>query len=201
MNNTQPISEKSPVSPDKWVDRYGDYLYRYTLVRVRDVASAEDIVQETFLAALNSYKNYQGRSSEKTWLTGILKHKIVDYFRKKTKEALYHDTDTLSFAPEDFFNRKGQWKIKPFKWDADPQKLIEQQEFMKVLHDCLSQLSQRHASAFILREITGEKVKEICKILDITPTNCWVILHRARMYLRRCLEISWFTDETYEESS
>jgi len=201
MNNIRSISEKSPVNPDKWVGRYGDYLYRYTLVRVRDVAAAEDIVQETFLAALNSYKNYQGRSSEKTWLTGILKHKIVDYFRNKTKEALYHDTNTLSFAPEDFFNRKGQWKIRPVKWNADPQKLIEQQEFMKVLHDCLSQLSQRHANAFILREIIGEKVKEICKTLDITPTNCWVILYRARMYLRRCLEKSWFTDETYEETS
>ena len=201
MNNIRSISEKSPVNPDKWVVRYGDHLYRYTLVRVRDVAAAEDIVQETFLAALNSYKNYQGRSSEKTWLTGILKHKIVDYFRNKKKEALYHDTNTLSFAPEDFFNRKGQWKIKPVKWNADPQKLIEQQEFMKVLHDCLSQISQRHANAFILREIIGEKVKEICKTLDITPTNCWVILYRARMYLRRCLEKSWFTDETYEETS
>lgn len=200
MNKQPSILNNPDEPPEKWVDLYGDYLFRYAFFRVYETAVAEDLVQETFLAALQSIKNFQHRSSIKTWLTGILKHKIIDHFRKKSKEQQIDDVEPHMNQLEDVFDQNGRWKIKPAKWNADPQKLIDQKEFIKVLHKCLSELPVRQASTFILREIVGESTKEICKILDVSATNCWVLLHRARMYLRRCLEINWFTNVDVGES-
>jgi RNA polymerase sigma-70 factor (ECF subfamily) len=192
MNQENSSTENTALNPETWVDRYGDYLYRFAVSRVRDPAVAEDLVQETFLAALGSTKRFESRSSPKTWLTGILKHKIVDYFRRKAKEPSGDDVETAMQALEALFDEKGQWKIKPAEWTADPEKLYGQKEFMDVLNRCLSELSSRLAHIFILREMDGLKTDEICKVLSITATNCWVMLYRARMYLRRCLEINWF---------
>lgn len=192
MHNNRSIPDKPISNPEKWVDQYGNYLFRYALSRVFDSTVAEDLVQETFLAALQSLANFQYRSSIKTWLTGILKHKIIDHFRKKAKEQQIHDIETNINTSNDPFDQNGQWKIKPAKWNADPQKLYDQNEFIKILQKCLTELTGRQASTFILREIMGKTTKEICKILDISTTNCWVLLHRARMYLRQCLEINWF---------
>jgi RNA polymerase sigma-70 factor (ECF subfamily) len=200
MNTQQSISNNPIENPEKWIDLYGDYLYRYALYRVYESTVAEDLVQETFLAALSSFKNFQHRSSIKTWLTGILKHKIIDHFRKKAKEQQTDDIDPHINKLNDHFDRNGQWKIKPAKWNADPQKLYDQKEFIEVLHKCLAKLPGRQASAFILREIVGKNTTEICKILDISTTNSWVLLHRARMFLRRCLEIKWFTNGDVRES-
>lgn len=201
MNTQQSISKHSNENPEKWVDLYGDYLYRYALYRVYETTVAEDLVQETFLAALGSIKNFQYRSSIKTWLTGILKHKIIDHFRKKTKEQPMDDVKPHIDKLNDLFTKNGQWKIKPANWNADPQKLYGHKEFMKVLHKCLAELPSRQASAFTLREIVGENTKEICKILDVSATNIWVLLHRARMFLRRCLEINWFTNSNDRKST
>jgi len=192
MNSENSTTENATLNPETWVDQYGDYLYRFALSRVRDPSVAEDLVQETFLAALGSIKSFAKRSSPKTWLTGILKHKIIDYFRRKAKEPSGKDVETAVQALEGLFDAKGHWREGPAEWAANPQDLYEKQEFMKVLNDCLSELSSRLASVFILREIIGETTEEICKALDITATNCWVMLYRARMYLRRCLEVSWF---------
>jgi RNA polymerase sigma-70 factor (ECF subfamily) len=200
VNKKRSVSNKTIEPPEKWVDMYGNYLYRYALFRVYDANVAEDLVQETFLAALGSFKDFQYRSSIKTWLTGILKHKIIDHFRKTAKEQQMNDIEPNINKLEDLFDRNGHWKIQPAEWDADPEKLYDQKEFIKVFHKCLSELPGRQAGAFILREIVGEKTKEICKILDVSATNCWVLLHRARMYLRRCLEINWFTNGGLRES-
>ena len=194
MNKQQSISNNPVENPEKWVDLYGDYLYRFALYRVYEATVAEDLVQETFLAALGSIKDFQHRSSIKTWLTGILKHKIIDHFRKKAREQPIDDIESNINTLDDLFDQNGHWKIKPAKWDADPQKLYDQKEFVKIFQKCLAELPGRQASAFTLREIVGESTKKICKILDVSSTNCWVLLHRARMYLRRCLEINWFTN-------
>ena len=194
MKKQRSISNNPVENPEKWVDLYGDYLYRFAVFRVYEATVAEDLVQETFLAALRSLKNFEYRSSIKTWLTGILKHKIIDHFRKKAKEQPIDNIEPNSNKLEDLFDENGHWKIKPAKWDVDPQKLYDQKEFIKIFHKCLAELPARQASAFILREIGGENTKDICKILEISATNCWALLHRARMYLRRCLEIKWFTN-------
>jgi RNA polymerase sigma-70 factor (TIGR02943 family) len=196
MNQENSSTENTALNPETWVDHYGDYLYCFAISRVRDPSVAEDLVQETFLAALNSIKSFASRSSPKTWLTGILKHKIVDYFRRKSREPTGDDVETAMKALEALFDEKGQWKIKPAEWTADPEKLYGQKEFMDVLNRCLSELSSRLAHIFILREMDGLKTDEICKVLSITATNCWVMLYRARMYLRQCLESNWFKPDS-----
>jgi len=183
-------------SPEDWVDQYGDFLYRFALSRVKDPSIAEDLVQETFLAALGARKNFQGRSSARTWLIAILKHKIVDHIRKRIREQTSDKVESMSDAavndPIDAsFNDAGDWQIRPSKWTINPMKLYEQKEFMDVLYRCLGELPERQAEAFMMREIDGFSTDEICKVLNISATNSWVMLYRARMWLRRCLENKW----------
>jgi len=183
-------------NPESWVDQYGDFLYRFTLSRIKDPSIAEDLVQETFLAALKARKNFQGRSTAKTWLIAILKHKIVDHIRKRVREQTsdkiesMHDT-AANDPVDNSFNDKGDWQIRPSKWAIDPMKLYEQKEFMDVLYHCLGELPKRQAEAFMMREIDGFSTEEICKVLNISATNSWVMLYRARMWLRQCLENNW----------
>lgn len=178
------------------MDLYGDTLYRMALSMVRDPAIAEELVQETFLGALRSRGNFQRRSSERTWLIAILKHKVIDYFRSKYKQQPLEFKDEISTVKTDtYFDSRGEWAVKPGKWHADPTKLYEQKEFFEVLSRCLSKLSPRMAKAFMLREIDGLDTEELCKVLDISATNSWVMLHRARVSLRGCLEKNWFSSE------
>jgi RNA polymerase sigma-70 factor (ECF subfamily) len=183
-------------NPESWVDQYGDFLYRFALSRVKDPSIAEDLVQETFLAALKARKNFQGRSTTRTWLIAILKHKIVDHIRKRVREQTSDKVESmLSAAANDpvdtSFNDEGDWRVRPSKWAVDPMKLYEQKEFMDVLYQCLGELPERQAEAFMMREIDGFSTEEICKVLNISATNSWVMLYRARMWLRRCLENNW----------
>ena len=187
-------------NPETWVDRYGDYLYRFALSRIKDPVVAEDLVQETFLAALRGRNNFQSRSALQTWLTAILKHKIIDYFRKKNREQVVEDIETVTETVEGFFKNTGSWKIKPGKWDVNPMKIYEQREFIDVLYRCLAKLPDRLARAFVLREMEGLSTEELCKTMEISASNSWVMLYRARTYLRRCLEIKWF-DKSGEENT
>ena len=199
MNAKNPADD-SNLNPDTWVDRYGDYLYRFAVARVKDAAVAEDLVQETFLAALRGRKNFRSRSAVQTWLTAILKHKIVDHYRKKNREHTMEDIETVSEAVDAFFKNTGSWKIRPGKWDINPMKIYEQREFMDVLLRCLSKLPDRLAKAFVLREMEGLSTEELCKTMQISATNSWVMLYRARTYLRRCLEINWLDNTTIEST-
>jgi len=180
------------LNPEAWVDEYGDSLYRFALARIKDSTIAEELVQDTFLSALKSVDRFKGQSSVKTWLVAILKHKIIDHFRKKKLERVSDDIDTFSDAVDQIFGKRGEWSVKPNNWQTNPGRIYEQQEFLSILYRCLSGLPERHAKAFTLREIDGFDTEEICKILEITATNCWVMLYRARMHLRRCLELNWF---------
>ena len=178
--------------PQKWVDLYGDQLYRYAFARVQNRMVAEDLVQETFLAALDRGAEFEGRSSEKTWLTAILKHKVIDYFRKLGKEQPMDQPRDNEKPLDDFFHENGSWKDKPEKWDVTAEELLDQKEFWKAFSHCLSELSERMRTAFNLREMEGLGCDEICKILGVSSSNCWTMLHRARMLLRRCLQVKWF---------
>jgi len=180
------------LNPDTWVDQYGDSLFRFAVARVNDRGVAEDLVQETFLAAVRSIERFKGQSSEKTWLFAILKHKIIDHFRKNMPEAfgreISHDADGV----EAFFNGKGGWQIRPAHWRTNPAKAQETKEFLDHFYHCLADLPRRNADAFVYREIDGLSTKEICKLLGISATNCWVMLDRARMLLRGCLVLAGF---------
>lgn len=187
------MSDQQPNSnPEVWVDEHGDALFSYALSRLKNRSSAEDVVQETFLAAIRSQKKFSGSSSMRTWLIGILKHKIVDLIRKESREQPAEETEGLEDPSEIFFDRKGHWRIKPVDWQIHPDKILEQKEFMAVLLQCLEHLPDRLHRLFVLRELENINSAEICKDLDITPTNLWVMLHRARMRLRGCLTENWF---------
>jgi RNA polymerase sigma-70 factor (ECF subfamily) len=185
------MDEASLLNPEVWVDQYGDILFRFALQGVRDVAVAEDLVQETFLAAMKAKDRFKGRSSEKTWLFGILKHKIIDHFRSKKFDQSDLNIEDYAETTDKFFSDNGKWQIQPTSWDINPVEAYEQKEFMDTFYQCLSEMPKRHADAFVYREIDGLSTEEICKVLGITASNCWVILYRARMLLRRCIEINW----------
>ncbi len=193
------MSSHGTVDPSDWVDRYGDYLFRYAILRVRNRLAAEDLVQETFLAAFKDRASFSGHSSEATWLVGILKHKIADHFRRLSRELSLPDASPVQ-PEDDPFNATGRWASGPAEWGGNPADLYRQQEFLEQLEKCLSGLPPIHANAFTLREIEGADTGEICKILNVTETNLWVILHRARMRLRRCLETRWFERKTEKGS-
>ncbi len=183
-------------SPSTWVDDHGDILYRFALLRVRDPHVAEDLVQDTFISALEGLDAFKGGSSERTWLVGILKHKILDHFRRNSREIVSADLSALEGETEDeTFNRWEQWRRPPSSWRDTPDNLLEDKEFWKVFVRCLDGLPESFRRAFALREMDGLKTEEICKTLEVTATNLWVMLHRARARLRNCLDDNWFREK------
>ncbi|HWA39145.1 MAG TPA: sigma-70 family RNA polymerase sigma factor [Burkholderiales bacterium] len=169
------------------VEAQRTYLLRYARLQLRDPAAAEDAVQETLLAALGGEKGFAGRSNLRTWLTGILKHKIIDIIRKAGREQPLPEDDAL----DELFDASGHWVDPPQAW-RDPGAALESQQFLARLEECLAQLPARSARAFLMREHMGLETAEICKELAVTPTHCWVLLHRARLALRECLQMNWF---------
>jgi len=163
------------------------YLLRYASLQLRDPHAAEDAVQETLVAALAGEASFAGRSNLRTWLTGILKHKIIDAIRKASREAPALSEDEF----EALFDERGHWVEMPAAW-SDPDAALEQKRFFAALEACLERLPQKIAQAFMMREHLGLETGEICKELAITPTHCWVLLYRARMALRECLNKEWF---------
>ena len=163
------------------------YLLRYASLQLRDTQAAEDAVQETLLAALAGEAGFGQRASLRTWLTGILKHKIIDAIRKTSREAPAAGEDEF----DALFDERGHWIEMPGAW-SDPDASLDQKRFFAALELCLSRLPVKTAQTFMMREHMGLETDEICKELAITPTHCWVLLYRARMSLRECLTKEWF---------
>ena len=185
----------SVLNPDKWVSNYADMLYAYTLPRVNDAAIAEDIVQETFLSAWRARDSYKGEASEKSWLFTICKNKIIDHYRKKAKDIIqplqnHHATD-------DFFDEAEHWtkEDKPIDWGIDQQQSIENKEFYKILDACRKKLQQVQQAVFSMKYMEDLDATEICKALGITSSNYWVLIHRAKLQLRACLEKNWINSK------
>lgn len=186
--------ETNTLQPHTWVANHGDALYNFALSRVFSSEVAEDLVQETFLSALKTYQNFRGESTERTWLVAILKRKIVDYYRRKTRDS----EDLTDFEPEHTSfakdgDAKGHWlrpKL-PKQWTADLDTLMDNKEFMTVFEKCLANLPPKWASCFAMKNIEEMETDQICKELDITASNYWVIIHRARLRLRECIQKHW----------
>ena len=179
------------------LEQHRRYLLRVARLQLRDDAAAEDVVQETMLAALAG-TGFSGRSSLRTWLTGILKHKIVDAIRRRQREAIPLSTlgnADAEAALDDFEGlfRDGGWDAAPADWGA-PDATLQRQQFFDALEFCLDRLPPNTARAFMMREILELESAEICKELAITANNLWVMLYRARMTLRQCLDAHWFAD-------
>jgi len=192
---TNPASPPSAARPDAeaWLRDHGDALFRYALLHTRDVAAAEDAVQETLLAALRGAQNFEHGSSERTWLIAILRNKLIDQIRRNTRETASGDPGDVDEAVASQFTKRGTWSLAPCSWSNDPEQALAQREFWDILTECLAKLPARQAFAFCLRELEDAPMADICKVLEVSATNLWTILHRARTRLRRCLESNWFT--------
>lgn len=181
---------KHEIHPDKWIDLYADYLFNYTVTRVSDREIAQDLVQDTFFAGLKSMKNFKGEASERTWLISILKRKIIDHYRKinsnKGKAEVriqYNDAET-----------EGDWLEErvadPFDKTAEDD--MQNSELGDAIHNCLSKLPTKQADVFKMKTILNYETEVICNELNITASNLWVIIHRARTAMADCLKENWF---------
>lgn len=176
-------------NPDKWVAKYADTLYAYTIVRVRDAQHSEDIIQNTFLSAWKARGTYKGQASEKNWLYAICKNKIIDHFRKQSGSP-------VNAAPgeEDiYFDDSEHWtkEAAPKEWGTDFEQPVESKEFYSTLDKCRQKLKNIQQNVFVMKYMEDLDSDEICKVLAITPSNYWVLIHRAKLQLRKCLEKNW----------
>ncbi|ALJ04804.1 RNA polymerase subunit sigma-70 [Pseudalgibacter alginicilyticus] len=179
------------INPNQWIDLYSDYLFNYTISRVSDKVIAQDLVQDTFFAGLKSMKNFKGEASERTWLISILKRKIIDHYRKinstkgKAEVRINYNSDTDS---------EGDWLEErvadPF--DKTAEDTIQNSELGDAILECLSKLPKKQAEVFKMKTILEYETDVICNELNITASNLWVIIHRARTSMASCLEKNWF---------
>lgn len=187
--------------PNGWVEAYSDELFRFAYFRVNNYEQAEDLVQETFLAAVDDLPNFRGDCSEKTWLYNILKTKITDYYQRNEISPI-HKLKVLSEQPDDAFFQhffkieppeQGQWThaATPNEWEAPANDLFVKAEFIRILQTCLSCLPEDQADVFRLKNIDDLKTPGICKELNISASSLWVLIHRAKLQLRECLEENW----------
>jgi RNA polymerase sigma-70 factor (ECF subfamily) len=189
--------EPSPslCAPDAWVDAHGDALFRYARSRLRDAVSAEDVVQETLLAALSAQRDFRGDAAERTWLIGILRHKLADHLRKRCRELPLSADEEGDAVVDGLFVANGHWKRAPGAWHADAGTLADQREFWAVFNSCREALPARQAAVFTLRLLEEREAEDVCQELGVSATNLCVLLHRARLRLRECLETKWFGKE------
>lgn len=185
--------EKVLLNTDKWIDNYADYLFNYAVVRVNDIDIAKDLVQDTFFAGLKSAKNFQGKSTERTWLVSILKRKVIDHYRKINSKKGQAEV-RMNFYTDG--ENEGNWieERVPQNWDNQSEKDIENRELKSQLELCINGLPEKYALVFRMKTIQEFETEEICKELDITSSNLWVIIHRARTQLRKCMEDNWFNN-------
>jgi RNA polymerase sigma-70 factor (TIGR02943 family) len=180
--------------PERWVDEYGDYLYRYAWSRLRDESAADEVVQETFLAGIRFQDRFTGEGAERAWLLGILKRKLIDHIRMRNRydrDGSYEDTNDPSGQ---LFDQKGNWRADSFAADT-PDGQMESKEIWDVVKNSLEHIPKGQADVFMLSVMEEMDSDQICSELDISPSNLWVRLHRARLALAKCVGARWFQDE------
>ena len=184
------MNDNTNGDPDKCLSVYGPLLYRYALMHLRDPHKTEDAVQETMLAALQARAGFSGGATERTWLVGILKHKIIDQFRREAREVpLYESAAAVDpeTGIEQDWTEAGDWRNQPASWGS-PEQVLDNRQFWQILELCLQYLPERQACLFMLREILENSTEEICQEMSITSNNLWTMLHRTRLILRRRLK-------------
>jgi len=180
---------KHQLDPNVWVDRYSDYLFNFTIVRVNDTEIAKDLISETFLAGLKSKDNFKGEASERTWLISILKRKIIDHYRRINSNKGKAEV-RISYNDEE---SEGDWLEErvsdPF--DKTAEDTMENEELGIAIYGCLDSLNEKQATIFKMKTIDGFDTEAICNEFNITASNLWVIIHRARKAMADCLEKNW----------
>jgi RNA polymerase sigma-70 factor (ECF subfamily) len=202
-----PSSSRPRLDPEQWVERHCDALYRFAVARVPTRETAQDLVQETFLAAWRSASGFEGGATERTWLMRIMRNKLVDYYRKQRPEVAVGEVEELAAVGARAFRSSGllhagAWNLSvaPKPW-GDAVQCLEMAEFWEVVRQCANQLPPKAGHVFLMRELDGQSTEEICSALRMSPNHVGVLLHRARLALRRCLELRWFKNETGQSLS
>jgi RNA polymerase sigma-70 factor (TIGR02943 family) len=188
MKEGQGTPAAAPPDPARWVDEHGDYLYRFALARAGRPEAAEDLVQETLLAAMQAASRFAGRASERTWLTGILKNKLIDRLRQGRRMQTTSDLGQADAWLDGLYDRTGHWKAAPGRWGADPAELLQRREFWDAFERCRAGLPDRLREVLSLRLLDDVPAVEVCQTLGISATNLWTLLHRARLRLWHCLD-------------
>ncbi len=194
--NTQTEMANSSSTIKSWVDLYSDKLFSWAFYKTGNKELAEDMVQDSFLAAFKSFDKFEGKSNPQTWLFSILKNKIAGHYRKVFKNVELN-VSQLSSENSDwlhqFFDQDGSWNIeqRPVAWQQDDN-LLQDVDFLNTLKNCTDKLPVNWNAALQLKYIESKKTALICQELSITDTNYWQILHRAKLQLRKCLELNWF---------
>jgi len=184
--------EPNILNPQKWVSEHSDYLYNYALFKVSNEMMAQDLVQDTFVAGLNAQTSFKGNSTERTWLVSILKRKIIDHYRKSSVRKNTINTDfSMPFNAGGMYKKHWSDSGQPNKWKIDTSNDLEREEFQRILALCLSYLPEHWRDIFHLKLIEEASGEEICKDLNITSSNLWVIIHRAKLKMRACIEKNW----------
>jgi RNA polymerase sigma-70 factor (TIGR02943 family) len=181
------------LNPDRWVSEHGNYLFSYAISRISSREVAEDLVQETMLSAFQAREKFRGGSSERTWLISILKRKVIDHYRKQSRNPEFlSDNFTSPFYSGGAAD--GTWikEHAPGSWDLHQMDGEDDEALMKVIQYCISLLPPRMESTFSMKTLDEYSTEEICKELDISESNLWVLLHRARLQLRECVENQWY---------
>ncbi len=180
------------INPEQWVERHGDYLYNYAVSRVQSKETAEDLVQDTFISALKAKENFRGESAELTWLMAILKRKVIDFYRKRSSnKEIAASNFSKPFQGEE--GMTGHWIMEraPKDWQKETRSPFRNEEFQRIMSMCLSLLPEKWRAVFVLRVMEEINSDEVCKEIGCSSSNLWVILHRARLKLRECIENNW----------
>jgi RNA polymerase sigma-70 factor (TIGR02943 family) len=189
------ITKTHQLEPRNWVATHADYLYSYAIVRLNDEEQAKDLVQETFLAALQKVDKFEGKSSERTWLTAILKYKIIDVYRKKSSALVVNaDVQHAEQEESDFFEPEyGHWTKEhaPTSFGIDDRDPMINKEFNNILERCMKKLPALWLSIFTMKHMDDQPTDVICSELKVTQSNFWVIIHRTKLNLRACLQKNW----------
>lgn len=194
FDTTAERTVKHQLQPENWVELYADYLYSYAFGRLNDEELARDIVQDTFLSALEKTESFRGDSTERTWLTAIIKYKIIDIYRKRSSAFAARDEYGTTVNEEEYFDpdlhhwKKEHWPAPFGVENHDP---LHHKEFISVLQKCLQKLPPLWLSVFRLKHMDDEETDVICRELKISSSNFWVIIHRAKVNLRSCLQKNW----------
>ncbi len=183
---------QSESDPSKWLDLYGNFLFRNAVIRVRNKAIAEDLVQDTLVSAIQAFGNFEGRASVKTWLLSILKNKAIDHLRKSNREEQFDPDGEDCDEEKRNFSRFGLWRRFLSKWQDNPEDVALQKGFLVQLEGCMQELPERLRRVFVLKTFDELSTEEVCKVLGVSATNIWVILHRARLRLRECIDKNWY---------
>ena len=184
------MSESSAaVDPARWVTAHGDSLFAYAMSRLHDKETAEEVVQEAFLAALRNISQYRSSGSEGAWLMGILKRKVIDQLRQSAKQPLTLDAEDSVVAG--LFDDNGNWSAAAQTSNVFSLDAIEREEFRQIFAKCLEGLPDNQSAVFVLREVQQQTGEEVCKVLGISASNLWVLMHRARIRLSECIKSRW----------